>query len=223
MSVHGQVHEDAGHKRFSDVLPIDSNPRTVPAPTGINAAQQSVSSGFQLIEAAPPRSAEALDCLHANDPLQAQQNPVPVPVPTTAPTAPPSSDIDGEYEADDDYLPDAPQAQPIATDNDDHERLSDSTPPKTSSPRGVDDWDDDNLLSFWKFKVIRKKGYEPMLAHFPGQTTESLHETWRAHKQRCEELGAAWKAAGKPARPVSEWLDQERGSLPILSGEERSV
>lgn len=45
-----------------------------------------------------------------------------------------------------------------------------------------------------------------MLVHFPGQTMETLHETWRAHKGRCEELGAAWTAAGRPRGDVGEWM-----------------
>lgn len=123
------------------------------------------------------------------------------------PPAQPSSDVDGEYEIDDEYSPEVAHNQ-LTRVGHDEEQLADSTPPKISSPRGIDDWDNDNLLSFYKFKVIRKKGYEPMLVHFPGQTIESLQETWKTHRKRCEELGAAWRAAGKPAGSVAEWLDE---------------
>ncbi|KAF2628155.1 hypothetical protein BU25DRAFT_448122 [Macroventuria anomochaeta] len=190
----GQQQVDEQH--FPDALPTPSFPACVPAPTNNNASQQSIIPAPHILQASPPGSAGVLDYLRANGLLQAQQ----------VPAARPSSDIDGEYEVDDEYLTDAPHDLPSPSDN--HDQLPDSTPPKTSPPRSIDDWDDDNLLSFWKWKVIRKKGYEPMLTHFPGQTTETLHETWKAHKARCEELGAAWRAAGKPAGSVEEWSDE---------------
>ncbi|KAH6633525.1 hypothetical protein C7974DRAFT_452885 [Boeremia exigua] len=112
------------------------------------------------------------------------------------------SDIDGEWETDEDYDPRGPQQQPAHVDD----QEQGSTVASASSPQGDEDWDDDSLLSFWKSKLIRKKGYEPMLVDFPGQTVGGLRQVWRAHKGRCEQLGAAWRAAGKPAGPVSEWF-----------------
>lgn len=88
-----------------------------------------------------------------------------------------------------------------------HGDLPNSTP--TAQPLGgADLWTDDNLLSFWIIKALRKKGYQPIIEKFPGQTVESLREAWDTHKQRCNELGARWKAAGRPDGPVSEWLGE---------------
>ncbi|XPS81289.1 hypothetical protein M3J09_013227 [Ascochyta lentis] len=77
-----------------------------------------------------------------------------------------------------------------------------SSPPQSSPPRNILVWDDANLLSLWKWKVIRKKGYEPMVAHFEGQTVESLHRAWVENRGRCKELGQAWREAGKPGGMV---------------------
>lgn len=60
-------------------------------------------------------------------------------------------------------------------------------------------WTDASLLLLWQMKTVRKKGYEPMLEVFQGHTVDTLHQVWRANRVRCEELGAAWKAAGRPA------------------------
>ena len=57
-------------------------------------------------------------------------------------------------------------------------------------------------------KVVSKEGYEPMLAHFQYQTTDTLHAAWVAHRDRYNQLGAAWRAAGKPTEPISEWLNE---------------
>lgn len=125
-----------------------------------------------------------------------------------------SSDVDAEYETDDEYISALPQPPATTTSNnnthnDNHDdRLPSSTPPKTSSPHGITDWDDDNLLSLWKWKTIRKKGYQPMLAHFPGQTVEMLAQVWSRHKKRCEVLGSAWRAKGKPEGSVGEWFEE---------------
>lgn len=112
-----------------------------------------------------------------------------------------SPDIDGEYEIDDDFLLDAPPGPLPLTSI---KTVAQESAPRTSSPRTVDHWDDTNLLTLWKHKVIRKKGYEPMLTSFKKQTAKSLHEAWTTHKARCKLLGAAWEAAGKPNSPLSE-------------------
>ena len=187
--------DSEGDEPFPDAFPVPSGMATRATSSSRSTTQQSAPAVSSLLQAPPSGSVGLLDYLHDHGLLYMQR--------TT--TGQPSSDIDGEYELDDEYLGDAPQAQ-VAT-ADDYENVPDSTPPKISSPRGINDWDDDNLLSFWKFKVIRKKGYEPMLAHFPGQSVESLHEVWRTNRERCEMLSAAWRAAGKPTAPVAEWLD----------------
>lgn len=188
-----QVQEAVGVEQFPDVLPIPSGPALVLVPSNNTAQQGAASATVPTLGFRRP-----------------QQLPSPTPVPRVQPFTEVGSDVDGEYELND-YLPNAPAApaaQPIPTAIHDEEQLRDNTPPKTSSPRGIDDWDDDNLLSFYKFKVIRKKGYEPMLAHFPGQTIDSLHETWKKYRTRCEQLGTAWKAAGKPKGAVAEWFHE---------------
>lgn len=122
----------------------------------------------------------------------------------------PSPKTNGGHEVNNNSSPPTAKTQPISPktnipkgspDNSSHKTL-----PKLSPLRTINDWDDDNLLSFWRLKVIRKKGYEPMLDHFPGQTIETLHETWKIYRTRCEELGAEWRAAGKPGGLVAEWL-----------------
>ncbi|KAJ4993720.1 hypothetical protein SVAN01_00774 [Stagonosporopsis vannaccii] len=118
------------------------------------------------------------------------------------------SEADGEYKVNEEDLADAPVVRAIAPNAHNDCQVPDSTSRKNSSPRGIDDWDNDNLLSFYKFKVIRKKGYEPMLEHFPGQTIESLREVWKTHRKRCEKLGDAWRVAGKPKGSVAEWLHE---------------
>ncbi|KAF3044855.1 hypothetical protein E8E11_005152 [Didymella keratinophila] len=123
----------------------------------------------------------------------------------SGPSPPHSSDVDGEYDLDDDYLPDAPQGPPAPTSANMVHRPQ---VPRTSSPRAVEDWDDENLLTLWKHKVIRKKGYEPMLTSFENQTVESLHEAWTTYKERCKMLGATWEAASKPSGPLSKWFEE---------------
>lgn len=130
--------------------------------------------------------------------------------PSSSPPAPTaasrhSSDIDGEYELDDEYLPDVAQVPQAPTSANTSERAQ---IPRTSSPRAVNEWDDENLLTLWKYKVVRKKGYEPMLTSFENQTVESLHEAWTTHKERCKVLGAAWEAAGNPNGPLSGWFEE---------------
>lgn len=175
-----------GVEQFPDVLPTPSGPLPASVYTK-NPAQQIATT--------------------MNIPKIALQPPPQLPNPSPAPRGYQSPVLDREYEAKDGHLEDAPAAQPILIVTHNNDRAPSSTPPETLSPQGIDDWNDDNLLSFYKFKVIRKKGYEPMLEHFPGKSTSSLHETWRTHRRRCEELGAAWKAAGKPKGSVAEWLD----------------
>lgn len=180
----GQVRPAASEEQhFPDVLPTRSSPAPFLAlPSNTTAHQASTPAPIS--------------------------GPTPISAPAQAPSAHHSSDVDGEYEIDEYYLPDAPQGQSASSNTNGWEQMPDSTPPKTSSPRGVDDWDDSNLLSLWKFKVIRKKGYELMLATFQDQTVESLHEAWTKHKQRCQQLGAAWEAAGRPRGDSSEWFEE---------------
>jgi hypothetical protein len=184
-SMQGRAQPTAGEEqRFPDVPPARSE--TAPA----LLAQHQIST--------PVPSSAALQA----------SAPAPTPATASGPSGHPSSDIDGEYELDDDYLPDAPQDPPTSTNPNKQEQVPTSTPPRTSSPRSVDDWDDANLLSLWKHKVIRKKGYEPMLTSFKDQTVEGLHEAWTKHKESCKRLGAAWEAAGKPTGPLSEWFEE---------------
>ncbi|KZM20003.1 hypothetical protein ST47_g8827 [Ascochyta rabiei] len=118
-----------------------------------------------------------------------------VPVPSTAIAV--DAHVDGEYEIDTDFPTTiTPTPHPPAVIAAQNDLVSDSTPPKTSPPRVITTWDDDNLLSLWKWKVIRKKGFEPMLAHFEGQTVQSLRQAWTTHRVRCGELGRAWRGAG---------------------------
>lgn len=111
-----------------------------------------------------------------------------------------SDDTDGEFKENNKHFYSG--SQPCSDFSDDF--LAESVPVKSSLPHGIDDWDDNNLLNLWKWKTIRKKGYEPMMAHFQGQTVNTLVETWNTHKKRCEELGAAWRKAGKPMANVAE-------------------
>ena len=181
-----QEQEFIGVEQFPDVLPTPS----VPLPASVTAknADQQVAAAISV-------------------PKLALQSPQQLSDSSPAPRVHQSSGFGRDYEAEDGYLPDAPATQPIPIVTHNNDQASDSTLSETSSPQGIDDWNDDDLLSFYKFKVIRKKGYEPMLEHFPGKSTDRLHETWRTHRRRCEELGAAWKAAGKPKGSVAEWLD----------------
>lgn len=170
--------------RFLDALPT----RSVTPPALL--AQHQLSAPLPSLYPVPAPQAPAATPLPAAR-LPASSNP------------PQSSVVDGENKLDDGYLPDAPQDPPTSPDTVDREQI-----PRTSSPRVVDGWNDADLLTLWKHKVIRKKGYEPMLALFPGQTAESLHEAWTTHKELCKQLGAAWEAAGRPNGSLSEWFEE---------------
>ncbi|KAF1924543.1 uncharacterized protein M421DRAFT_95313 [Didymella exigua CBS 183.55] len=159
--------------RFPNVLPTRSDSPT--AQMGLHD-NHSPMNGLSPVPAS--RSVPALASAPAS-------SPAPVP----AQTAHRSSSIDGEYEIDDDSLPDTSQGPQTIKCRNDREQVPDSTPPRTASPLGVDDWGNANLLRLWKHKVIRKKGYEPMLATFTGQTVESLHEVWTKHKKRWSAVG----------------------------------
>ncbi|KAJ4374445.1 hypothetical protein N0V86_007310 [Didymella sp. IMI 355093] len=193
----GQVEPAACEEQcFPDVLPARSE--TAPA----LLAQHQIFTPVPRLPSLPEPQA----------PARVLSAPAPAPVPTSSPAASISaahhlSDVDGEYELDDDYLPDAPQGPPTSTNPNEQEQVPNRTPPRTSSPRSVNDWDDANLLNLWKHKVIRKKGYEPILTSFKDQTVEGLHEAWMKHKERCKQLGVTWEAAGKPTAPLSEWFE----------------
>ncbi|KAF1360870.1 hypothetical protein EJ07DRAFT_154786 [Lizonia empirigonia] len=187
--------------RFPDVLPVRSGQAGAfaNAPTNNGAVRGPVvaaSGDLAETPAGEQRGVGHVENLHATLPSLAHHHPE---------TLVASSDVDA------DYVPALPQPPTTTISNHnhdhDHDHLPDSIPPKTSSPHGIDDWDDDNLLSLWKWKAIRKKGYQPMLAHFPGQTVEVLAQAWVRHKKRCEVLGKAWRAKGKPEGSVGEWFD----------------
>jgi hypothetical protein len=188
--------------RFPDALPtLSVIPSALVAQHHISALLPAVPSLPTPRASAPPSAATS-----ASAPATVSA-PAPTLSPPTAsgPSLPHSSDVDGEYEIDDDYTSDAPQGPPAPTSANTVQR---EQVPRTSSPRAVEDWNDANLLTVWKHKVIRKKGYEPMLTSFENQTVESLHKAWTTHKERCKLLGAAWEAAGKPNGPLSEWFEE---------------
>ncbi|KAF3038344.1 hypothetical protein E8E12_007458 [Didymella heteroderae] len=190
-----------GEQRFPDAPPTHSELAPALLVQHQISAPLPIQTPVSTLRAPAPLSAMALACAPAS---------------TLASTPPAasghgthnSSDVDGEYEIDDDHFPDVPQDQQNTTNNDPQDKSTESTSPKTSPPRGIDDWDDANLLCLWKQKVIRKKGYEPMLAYFKNQTAESLHEAWTTHKERCKKLGAEWEAAGKPTTGSSDWFEE---------------
>jgi hypothetical protein len=59
------------------------------------------------------------------------------------------------------------------------------------------EWDDAALLSLWQWKIVKKKGFGPMLRFFPGQTEDSLREVWEEKRDYCRELGVRWEEMGR--------------------------
>lgn len=192
---------DVGIVQFPDALPVPSNSTSERLLVPIATPQQKHSRGPAptIVQATYTSSgnAELVGSSRRSDAPQAEQ----------ASSAPSShrSEVNQESEGYDDPSPTVRYTHSGSPHNNSHDHLPDSTSAMLP-PGGAVFWHDDNLLSFWKFKVLRKKGYKPMVDKFPGQTVESLQEVWATHRQRCDELGARWKAAGRPEGPVSEWL-----------------
>jgi hypothetical protein len=61
------------------------------------------------------------------------------------------------------------------------------------SAQPITEWNDAALLSLWEWKIIKKKGFGPMLKFFPGQTEESLRAAWEENREYCRELGRRWE------------------------------
>jgi hypothetical protein len=63
----------------------------------------------------------------------------------------------------------------------------------SSPPREITHWDDAALLRLWRWKIVKKKGFAPMLRAFPGQTEESLRGAWEMNRDECRRLGREWE------------------------------
>ncbi|KAJ8108836.1 hypothetical protein OPT61_g7894 [Boeremia exigua] len=194
--------EAVGLQQFPDVLPVPSAALRESATYVSSPANRLALQTPKSIQAARSGFVQTPKHLQANSLRQGQRPILPAPVPRVhfAPQ------VGVEHKADDDNTSGATRHPSILTDSGDQEQPPDSSTPKASSPEDVGNWNDDTLLKFWKLKAIRKKGYEPMLAQFPGQTLRSLSQAWKVYRGRCGELGAAWRAAGKPEGPVADWL-----------------
>ncbi len=201
-----KVLEAASHKRFPDALPVPSTPGRIVTPHGNNTARQSALRPSPR----PPtivHTATSGPTRNIDDPQNSSIYQTRLLAPA-APTPRPhhSPNVASKRKSTNHDPQKSPYHPAVLADTQKKTRLPQRNPPKTASPRGTNDWDDDSLLNLWKLKTIRKKGYEPMLPQFPGHTSDSLAQTWKAHRSRCTELGIAWRAAGKPDGRVAEWL-----------------